>query len=272
MSDAVVSLPAFASELLEHVIVGEKPLPRGFAGLSPAEIDCFNYYQTHRIQDRTLARSQLHQDLWVAFLLDCWNPHSPFHRNGFFVEFGALDGVTLSNTYLFEKQFGWRGILVEPAPELLAQCLKRRACITDSRCVWRSSGETVAFNQVPGNEELATIDECGSSDFHAATRESNKQIIQVPTVSLTDLLVGWKAPEIIDYLSIDTEGSEYEILKVFDFTRYAFRTLSVEHNFTPQREQIRELLASHGYERVPLSFERFDDMYARLDLLPLRTA
>ena len=272
MSDIPMSAAAFASTVLDHVVLGARPLPAGFAGLSSAEIECFNHYLKGSGPDRSLARSQLHQDLWVAFLLDCWNPHSRFHRHGYFVEFGALDGVTMSNSYLFEKQFGWRGILAEPAPALFHQCLQRRACITDRRCVWRTSGDRVTFNQVPGNEELATVDECSGVDFHASIRQGQRHVIEVPTVSLIDLFREHGAPDVIDYLSVDTEGSEFEILKVFDFTQYAFRTISVEHNFTPERQQIFELLSVHGYERVSMSVERFDDLYVRPDLLPPRSA
>lgn len=268
MANTSVSAAAFAANLLDHVLLGGSALPAGIAGLSSTEIECFNHYLTHPIPDRSLARSQLHQDLWVAFLLDCWNPHSLFHRHGYFVEFGALDGVTMSNSYLFEKQFEWNGILAEPAPMLFNQCMQRRACITDSRCIWRTSGNTVTFNEVTGKEELATVDEFSDADFHAETRKGHKKIIEVLTVSLVDLLSEHGAPNIIDYLSVDTEGSEFEILKVFDFSRYAFRTISIEHNFTSQRQQIFKLLSANGYERLAMSTERFDDLYVRPDLLP----
>ena len=53
----------------------------------------------------------------------------------------------------------------------------------------------------------------------------------------------------IDYLSIDTEGSEYEILAAFPFEDWDIRLITVEHNFTPMREDIRTLLERHGYVR-----------------------
>jgi hypothetical protein len=62
----------------------------------------------------------------------------------------------------------------------------------------------------------------------------------------------------IDYLSIDTEGSEFMILKDFDFARYTFRVITVEHNYTSQRRELFELLTSVGYQRVYPEISQFD--------------
>ena len=243
MSQQQISVSTFTSDLLDHVIMRRQPLPKGFAGMLEAEIDCYNYYLAQPLENRQFARSQLGQDLWVAFLLDCWNLDSPFRRQGYFVEFGAFDGVHLSNS------------------------VQRRFCHIDPRCVWGRSGDVVSFNQVPGNEELATADICSNADLHGQTRAAQKSLIQVQTVSLNDLLREWDAPRVIDYISIDTEGSEHEILKAFDFGAHAFRTLTVEHNFSDKREPIHQLLSAAGYVRVGRSVERFDDLYIKPELL-----
>jgi hypothetical protein len=62
------------------------------------------------------AHAQLFQDLLVLFLLE-------EKRDGYFIEFGAMDGVTLSNTFLLESRYGWRGIVAEPA-----HCWRQRRC------------------------------------------------------------------------------------------------------------------------------------------------
>jgi len=80
------------------------------------------------------------------------------------------------------------------------------------------------------------------------------------TESLDDLLNRLKAPREIDYLSVDTEGSEYEILLTFPFDRWNVRLLTVEHNFSDTRTKLRFLLESHGYKCTEA---QWDDWYER---------
>jgi len=265
MSSRSVTAAEFATSVLEHALVQGRPLRDGYAGLTPAEIRFFNYFNLHRGRlDLDLAKSQLCQDFWVVYLLDLLGPTAP--REGFFVEFGGYDGITLSNTYLLEKAFGWRGILAEPAPAQAAACSRSRACVVDSRCVWHTSGQRIEFNEVPGHEELATATSYESADMHAATRAGTKRVVEATTVSLNDLLAEHNAPDTIGYGSVDTEGSEYDILAAFDFRRHRFLVLSVEHNFTAARDQLEILLGGAGMMRVPRSVRLFDDLYVHRDL------
>lgn len=200
------------------------------------------------------SRSQLIQDLFVLNELG-------FKQRGFFVEFGATNGLDLSNTWLLEKQFGWTGILAEPAKVWHADLRRNRNGSIDERCVWSKSGETLQFSEtaVP---ELSTLQTFSEGDLHRASRVDQKQY-KVKTVSLLDLLKEHNAPEEIDYLSVDTEGSEFPILAAFDFNAYCIRVIIVEHNFTPAREQIRDLLESRGFVRKMESLSFVDDWYVR---------
>ena len=83
----------------------------------------------------------------------------------------------------------------------------------------------------------------------------------VVTISLGDLLNFYKAPREIDYLSIDTEGSEYEILSAFDFAKYKIKIITVEHNWTDNRKKIFDLLLSNGYQQVHDNATHCDDWY-----------
>ena len=69
------------------------------------------------------------------------------------------------------------------------------------------------------------------------------------------------APKIIDYLSIDTEGSEYEILKNFDFKSYKLKVITCEHNYNENREKIYNLLSDNGYKRKLTKISKFEDWY-----------
>jgi FkbM family methyltransferase len=199
------------------------------------------------------SNSQIRQDLFVLGELN-------FKQNGFFVEFGAADGIKLSNTFLMENFFGWKGILAEPAYFWRKSLLKNRPnSKIEELCVWKTSGETLTFNEV-AEPELSTISEFSNLDKHKGFREDGKAY-EVETISLADMLKKHHAPKHIDYLSIDTEGSEYEILKTFDFGTYTFSVITCEHNFTANRDKIRKLLRENGYLNVLTNISSFDDWF-----------
>ena len=83
----------------------------------------------------------------------------------------------------------------------------------------------------------------------------------VDTISLQDLLIQNNAPKRINYLSIDTEGSEFEILKFFDFKSFDIDVITVEHNFSESREKLFHLLITNGYLRKYGKISSFDDWY-----------
>ena len=200
------------------------------------------------------SQSQLRQDLFVISELG-------FKRGGFFVEFGAASGKELSNTWLLEKHFGWSGILAEPAKCWHARLAANRGCVIEHRCVWKSTGDSLEFAEAR-EAEISTLTSFKEGDQHAASRRSSRHY-QVETTSLNDLMVDHKAPDKPDYLSIDTEGSEFEILQAFDFKRHPFKVITCEHNFTPAREKIHGLLTAAGYVRKYERISDFDDWYVR---------
>ena len=198
------------------------------------------------------SKSQLRQDLFVLSELN-------YKRDGFFVEFGATNGVDLSNTFLLETAFGWSGILAEPALRWHDDLVQNRRAQIDKRCVWSHSNESVLFNETDAGE-LSTINALSGSDMHAEARKKGR-VYQVNTVSLMDLLEEHGAPAQIDYLSIDTEGSEYAILESFDFNRYRFKVITCEHNYTPLRDKLYALLVKNGYRRKFEKLSLFDDWW-----------
>ena len=198
------------------------------------------------------SRSQLGQDVLALSLVGT-------ERKGFFVEFGATDGLTLSNSYLLETEFGWSGILCEPGKNWHPALKGNRGVGIDTRCVFSSTGKLVEFTETMVGE-LSTISsfmQLGSSRF----LRKDALLYQVETVSLEDLLLTHNAPKYIEFLSVDTEGSEFEILRGFPFDRYTFGLICVEHNYTRNREKLYELLTGRGYRRVLNELSAFDDWY-----------
>ena len=200
------------------------------------------------------SHAQLKQDLFVLHELG-------FKRNGFFVEFGATNGLDWSNTYLLEKEYGWNGVLAEPARYWHAALRKNRNCEIETDCVWVDSDVALTFNETD-NRELSTIDEFSNSDGHTEARKIGQKYT-VNSISLTDLLDKYDAPEVVDYLSIDTEGSEYEILAGFNFSKYSFNVITCEHNNTANRLKVLKLLKKNGYRRKFVGFSKWDDWYVK---------
>ncbi|NND83243.1 MAG: FkbM family methyltransferase [Gammaproteobacteria bacterium] len=199
------------------------------------------------------SKAQLHQDVFVLLA-------TGFKKGGYFVEFGATNGVKRSNTHLLEKHYGWNGILAEPAKLWHPELVKNRDCEIELNCVWHSSDETISFSAA-SDGELSTI--ARFADSHAGINgQPEAETYDVKTISLTDLLTKYAAPSTIEYLSIDTEGSEFEILNAFDFDRYQFGIIHVEHNYDEaKRADIFALLNKHGYTRRFENFSRWDDWF-----------
>lgn len=191
--------------------------------------------------------SQLDQDLLAVLV-------SGFKPNGFFVEFGATNGKDLSNSLLLEAQLGWRGILAEPGLVWRSDLAKNRSAQISHKAVWNKSGETLDFVE---DGELSTLSAFKNSDLHNRSGKT----YQVETTTLLDLLADHNAPAFIDFLSVDTEGSEFEVLNSFDFTKHSFGLICVEHNYTPSRQKIQDLLLDKGYLQILPEVSEWDDWF-----------
>lgn len=213
---------------------------------------CLTYYDK--------SHSQNFQDVWALY-------ESSFRRDGFYVEFGSTNGLAGSNSLLLRNDFGWRGILAEPNPvwheELHANRSDDKTKIVHD-CVFTETGKTLEFLAVK-DADLSTIQGFGNDDEHTQKRK-NSSVINVNTVSLYDMLKMCDAPGIIDYISIDTEGSEYDILSSFFEANGIFdvRAFTIEHNYNYEfRNKLFDLMTKNGYTRKFVEFSRWDDFYVK---------
>jgi FkbM family methyltransferase len=195
------------------------------------------------------SNSQLSQDLKV---LDYFNNK----KGGFYIELGAHDGIHISNTSLLEKEFGWTGILIEPVNSTFEKLLVNRPNnINSNDVIYSIDGKEVIFEEKSQSVLSGIKDDLGK---HKDT-EKNIEYKKI-TKTLTTLLNENNATNYIDYLSLDTEGSELEILKGIDFEKYKIGYIDIEHNFEePRRTNMKELLISKGY--TYLGGNRWDDIY-----------
>ena len=204
------------------------------------------------------------QDLWVI------NEVFAGKRNGFFVEMGAADGFNDSNTYILEKRYGWRGLLIEPNPVNYAKIRdvnKREA-----------TAVPMAVDPVPGKLEFMVdgqrssllVDEADNMTERRREKlarfRAQGKVVTVETMPLDAIFDRYDAPEAIDYFSLDVEGSETRILRDFPFHRYRFLSMTIERP-TPE---LNAILFRNGYHFVKNSL--YDTFYVhesnpRFDLI-----
>lgn len=201
--------------------------------------------------------SQLLCDLLVGYLFD--------GKRGTFVEFGAADGITLSNSYFLEKYLGWDGLLVEPVRGWHADLHGNRRCQISNNCVYGESNQRVRMLETP-DKMLSTITDFRDFDMHTGERALGIEY-EVNTISLDDLLTLHFPNQKIDFISIDTEGTELDILTNFNFSRFSIGFIAVEHNFNANRPLLRKLLVDAGYIQVFERISRWDDWWVQSNLL-----
>lgn len=204
-------------------------------------------------------KSQLYQDLFVSFVI----------KNNFkktFLEFGATNGIDLSNTYTLENKLSWSGVLAEPDINWIKALKKNRNnCRVITKCIWSKSGEKLNFFS---SEEsvFSTLDDYKHSDIdslpgNTAKRNKKGKNILVETISLNQLIEEEFNGLSPSYISIDTEGSEFEIINSLDFIKYRPAVFTIEHNFTDLEEKIDELMSKKGYVRIFNKLTAFDGWY-----------
>jgi FkbM family methyltransferase len=196
------------------------------------------------------SKSQLNQDL-VALA------SNNFAKGGFFVEFGAADGLLHSNSYYLETKFGWKGILVEPVARQYQECLVNRASTVLHAAVTGASGEIVNIR----DRGLFTKS-VKAKKLSSVLRRVGSGVEQVVGVSLNDILSANKAPKCIGFLSMDTEGSELEILKNFNFVN-CVHFVAIEHNFTAARSEIEILMKAQGFTEILREVSSFDSWWEK---------
>jgi FkbM family methyltransferase len=148
---------------------------------------------------------------------------------GFFVEAGANDGFTQSNTYWLERFRGWRGLLVEPMPELAAQARLNRPSSRVIQCALVPEGHTGAVRMIFG-DLMSTVADAHDRDWAAGGLSygwRDAYELDVEGRTLSSLLDEMDAPE-IDLLSLDIEGYEVSALRGLDLTRHAPRYILIE--------------------------------------------
>ena len=180
------------------------------------------------------------------------------YSNGYFIELGANDGISQSNTYYYEINKNWSGILIEPILHKYIECKKNRskkniffcnACVSFD---FKEKFVKLLYSNlmtIPTNLESDIENKFKHANYSNTIREKKEEVIEFSSIARTldSIIIESKSPDIIDFLSLDVEGSEMEVFKGIDFKKYQFKYILVESkNF----EKISEFLSKYNYELV----------------------
>jgi FkbM family methyltransferase len=153
------------------------------------------------------------------------------------VDIGANDGLTFSNTYFFEKK-GWQGLCVEPLPEVFKKLRVNRHCACICGAISPKNQEYTKFLHVTGKSEMLSgvlaeyrKEHLQRIDREINTNEGTKEILEVKNYSFNEAVTNHN----IDYLSLDTEGSEFSILENIDFAKFTIKVISIENDYDNQK-------------------------------------
>lgn len=173
-------------------------------------------------------KSQFYQDIMMYF------KYFVNKNDGLFVELGALDGISYSNSYFFEKNFNWHGILIEGGPvncrNLFQNANKR-------------SNSKIVCSPICKSEYTNFRDNGPVGMLYKTTSSSRK--IKCNTLSNITNFYNVKH---IDFFTLDVEGSELEVLQTFDFNvTVSYWLIEWPHLNNTTKDEIIDLLKRNGY-------------------------
>lgn len=186
------------------------------------------------------------------------------YNSGFFLDIGAHDGINKSNSYFFEKSLNWKGICVEPIPEIFLQLTNNRNCQCIQAGISDKNGKAI-FWKIEGYSEMLSGLEENYNEKHKqrilkeiSEYGGNLIEMEIDVLDINTLLKNNNIDK-VDYCSIDVEGSEENILSVFNSRDFEIEVLTVENNY--QAKSLRKIMKSKGFNLH--SKIDFDDVYVR---------
>lgn len=203
-------------------------------------------------------------EFYSQFGQDKWLYDNIFNGKvgGTFVEFGALDGVFHSNTYFFEKFMGWTGLCIEPNPSMYKELIQNRSCRCLNNAVFYRNG-FVDFIKIDGPVRgwsgiFQSMDTEHIRRISSNVNDDLKSVIQTEARTLESILANENIYS-IDYMSIDVEGAEADILLSFPFDMFNIGVISVEVSYG---DIITSILGKRGYTRIARLGE--DNIYKKV--------
>ncbi len=203
------------------------------------------YFLFFKLKIKINSLSDRGQDKWIINIFEL---KKKLYK-GFFLEIGGGNGFSNSNTFILEEYFGWKGILVEPDPEQFKKLkILRTRAITSNKLIY---DKKTNLNFLKNGELSKVISDSGTNH--------KNNIISIESISLIELLNYHKSPRIIDFFSLDVEGSEEKVLTEDVLNQYTFLSLCIER----PNLKLHELLTKKNYVFIKSSL--YDYFYIHKD-------
>jgi FkbM family methyltransferase len=190
-------------------------------------------------------------------------------RPGVFVEAGAFDGVFASNTYYLERFRGWTGVLVEPLPKQYRRCVRERPNSRVFNCALVDDDSRTSVT-LRCEDPMSAVTDIPLREVDPVLAETwglhDLEVIEVPARTLTSVLEEAGATS-IDFLSLDVEGFEPQVLRGLDFERFQPEWLLIEHGQDVQRKKDIEAELPSAYEPAA-EISSMDTLYVRRSAAP----
>ena len=178
------------------------------------------------------------------------------YKNGFFVELGANDGIRQSNTFYFEKNLNWNGVLIEPIKKKYLKCLRYRsnknyfynnACVSfnykhDKIKMFYSDLMSSISDQEINNKVDAKKHAYEGKQYLLKDEDIEEVLVNVKT--LNSIFEEINAPKLMDFLSLDVEGAELEVLNGINLLTYNFKFILIESR---DDDEIKKYLTNKSY-------------------------
>lgn len=210
-------------------------------------------------------QSQHRIESYIDRYMPPWTRKTP----GCFLEIGCWDGEMISQTYWLEKQLGWTGVCVDPFP----RHFEKRSCQVMEKAISQHGLPRdfikVSRDRRPGYGDVSYFSgfrDRISTHWDLIKEHCDYEVIEIPTITMEDLYKQCNIPAYVDFLSIDVEGAEMEILQSIHWDEWKYGMIVFEHNESADViVRAGTLLGAAGYVRVESL--RCDDIYLNVDLL-----
>ena len=184
-------------------------------------------------------------------------------KNGFFIDVGANDGITINNTLYFEEINNWTGINIEPIKEVYDKLIINRSKCININCAVSNYNGTAEFICNSGYTEMISglKNEFDERHMNRLNNElkycgGSSEIIIVDTKRLETICDTHNINH-INYLSIDVEGAEFEVIKSINFNKVFIDVIGFENNYDDKSEPIIKYLEENDYFIINKSMDIF---------------